>query len=621
MNPAGSVTYNVTINTSGLAGQISNVNSQLGNAGASGASAFAAQFAIVSTLISTGLNAAINLISSSVSDAVARFDTLNNAPKVLENLGFSAQDSSAAIKTLAAGVTGLPTSLSDAATALERIAGATGDSASKATDLTLAFNNMALASGNGPGAASSALTQFTQALGRGKVQIGDWNILSSIMPAQLTQIAHTMLGASGTSTQLGSDLADGTISMSAFSDQIIALNAKGGPGFASFATQAKDATGGVGTGITNMKLAVVKGIADILAAIGSANITNTLKDIGSAFQSSLKDIADVINFVEAHKGVFGTLAVGITAAVTAIILYNAYVVISTAVTTAYSLATIFLVSMQAAQAGGMGILSAAWAALNVVMDANPIGIVIVAVVALTAALIYFFTQTALGKQIVQDVTNFITTQWNQVTKEFVDSWNNIVTVWNAVSGFFSNIWNDIVNIFSGVSNWFNNTFSQAWNDIKGIFGAVGSWFSNNVVNPIVNAFSGIGSRIASFFSGLWDSVGADLKSIINSVLHLPLIIPKISVGGVSVGGQTLIPRLATGGIVDSPTTALIGEAGPEAVIPLSQNSQWMNELASKINGSNAQTIIVQIGNDTVARKVVDVINDRSRISGQNMIKV
>jgi hypothetical protein len=47
----------------------------------------------------------------------------------------------------------------------------------------------------------------------------------------------------------------------------------------------------------------------------------------------------------------------------------------------------------------------------------------------------------------------------------------------------------------------------------------------------------------------------------------------------------LIPKLAKGGIIDRATLAMIGEQGKEAVVPLENNTGWIDELARKINGA------------------------------------
>ena len=43
-----------------------------------------------------------------------------------------------------------------------------------------------------------------------------------------------------------------------------------------------------------------------------------------------------------------------------------------------------------------------------------------------------------------------------------------------------------------------------------------------------------------------------------------------------------MPALAAGGIVSTPTLAMIGEAGKEAVVPLENNSEWLDKLANKL---------------------------------------
>jgi hypothetical protein len=80
--------------------------------------------------------------------------------------------------------------------------------------------------------------------------------------------------------------------------------------------------------------------------------------------------------------------------------------------------------------------------------------------------------------------------------------------------------------------------------------------------------SGVGN-VGGFVADL----GSAIRNGVNGLLHLPIHIPVIDthIPGVGkVGGETLIPALAKGGIVTSPTLAMVGEAGPEAVIPLNR---------------------------------------------------
>jgi hypothetical protein len=85
---------------------------------------------------------------------------------------------------------------------------------------------------------------------------------------------------------------------------------------------------------------------------------------------------------------------------------------------------------------------------------------------------------------------------------------------------------------------------------------------------------------------MWDGIKNAFRSAINWIigawngLQFSIHIPKVHIKGtnVDVGGGELgfgvpsIPMLANGGIVNSPTLALIGEAGPEAIVPLNRGS-------------------------------------------------
>ena len=85
-----------------------------------------------------------------------------------------------------------------------------------------------------------------------------------------------------------------------------------------------------------------------------------------------------------------------------------------------------------------------------------------------------------------------------------------------------------------------------------------------------------------------------------------------------------IPMLAKGGIVTAPTLAMIGERGPEAVLPLERNTEWITELANQLAAfisTGDITVVVQVGDDTLTEKVISNINRRSRISGTTVITV
>jgi hypothetical protein len=89
-------------------------------------------------------------------------------------------------------------------------------------------------------------------------------------------------------------------------------------------------------------------------------------------------------------------------------------------------------------------------------------------------------------------------------------------------------------------------------------------------------------------------------------------IPEINVGPIHVGGGVidpfnigLIPHLAEGGIITRPTLALMGEAGPEAVVPLNQTG---------VGGTHFHSHIEVKGEEPFIRNEEDLIRVQQRVA-------
>ena len=184
----------------------------------------------------------------------------------------------------------------------------------------------------------------------------------------------------------------------------------------------------------------------------------------------------------------------------------------------------------------------------------------------------------------QPISEFATAAWNTITAlwgQFVDWFSQVMSpvtdvaseCWNAICDFASEAWDTISGIWSVVAGWFDSTvvqpvrssfdngtsfisqcFQTAYNTIVGIFGGLASWFESNVVAPIKSAFAKITS-IGASITGLSVSAEGDGGR-------------PSATGGV-FGGR--VPALANGGQVKNGTHAIIGEAGPETVLPLRKN--------------------------------------------------
>ena len=227
-------------------------------------------------------------IAQNMDKAVERLDTLNNFPKGMSNLGIGTDIASQSVNKLSEDLKGLPTSLSDAVSAVQRLT-AVNNNLEYSTDAFLALNNAILAGGATAQIQSSAIEQLSQAYAKGKPDMMEWRTIMQAMPAQLSQVAKAM---GTTSTALGEGLRDGSISMNDFMNTIMRLNNEGLNGFQSFSDQARNSTGGVATAMTNLKISIQRGIAEIMNAIGQTNISGFINGIASA-------IGTVANYVAA----------------------------------------------------------------------------------------------------------------------------------------------------------------------------------------------------------------------------------------------------------------------------------------------------------------------------------
>lgn len=119
----------------------------------------------------------------------------------------------------------------------------------------------------------------------------------------------------------------------------------------------------------------------------------------------------------------------------------------------------------------------------------------------------------------------------------------------------------------------------------------------NMVNRVIN---GINSLISGF-----NSIGFDLPDFLGGGSWHPSIptIPTVN-----------LPRLANGGVTTGRTLAEIGEAGREAVLPLENNTGWMDDLASKLASkmpdySGAKTVVLAVDGKEFARINLPYLQD------------
>ena len=237
--------------------------------------------------------AGMGLITSQIGAAVSRADTLHNFPKIMSNLGYSAQDAAKSVKTMSDRLIGLPTSLDQMTGMAQKLAPLTGD-LQKATDVSLALNDALLAGGKSTQLQSNAMEQYSQMLSVGRVDMMAWRSMVDAMPGQMDQLSKSLLGANANQMDLYNAMKSGKVTFSQFNDAVMQLDKQGVNGFASFSQQAKDATNGLSTQWTNLKTAIGRGLGGLVDAIGYTRITGALSGITSAVNTAFNGINNTV---------------------------------------------------------------------------------------------------------------------------------------------------------------------------------------------------------------------------------------------------------------------------------------------------------------------------------------
>lgn len=167
-----------------------------------------------------------------------------------------------------------------------------------------------------------------------------------------------------------------------------------------------------------------------------------------------------------------------------------------------------------------GIATAAQWALNAAMSANPIALVVIAVAALVAGLIWFFTQTELGQEIWANFTQFLGEAWANVSAWFMAVGEGIAVWWNGlwqgISDWFTAVWNGIVAFITmyvatmiAIYTMLGATISAWWN---GLWSGIASFFQG-VWDGVVNAVTSGVDNVVSFITGIPDRVMAVLGGL------------------------------------------------------------------------------------------------------------
>ncbi|CJL50632.1 phage tail protein [Streptococcus pneumoniae] len=296
-----------------------------------------------------------------------------------------------------------------------------------------------------------------------------------------------------------------------------------------------------------------------------------------------------------------------------------------------------------------GVATAATWAFNAALAVltSPITWIIAAIAALIAIGVLLYqnwdTVVEFAKTAWQGLCDFISGICRAIGEFFSGLWTKLQEIFEPIGQWFGERWADVTSVLANVSSWFGNMFTSAYNAVKNAFSSIGGFFSgvwSTVQSIFVNAGQKVGSAVGGAFKSAVNAVLGTIENVvngfigmINGVLGVVRNLPGLGwVGSVST---VSLPRLARGGIVDSPTIAMIGEAGKEAVVPL-ENTGFIQTLGRVVSSAvvNAMAgispqggfssdgdIVIQIAGHEFGRVAIQEINKEHERAGQTLLKI
>ena len=230
----------------------------------------------------------------------------------------------------------------------------------------------------------------------------------------------------------------------------------------------------------------------------------------------------------------------------------------------------------------VGTLGPALAALGGIFTAltGPVGIVIAIIAALIAIGVLLYKNWDTIKAKALEVKNWVVTQWNALKA-------SVTAIFNNIKATASAIWNGIKSAVTTAANTIKSTVSNAFSSLKGNVSATWNAIKTAITHPIQTAV------------GLVSAAISKIKSIINGAhFKLPHIkLPHFKISGKLSLTPPSVPHVSvswykTGGIFDNPSLIGVGEAGPEAVVPLDKLWNKLDAIAEASGQSEGVTINV-----------------------------
>lgn len=221
---------------------------------------------------------------------------------------------------------------------------------------------------------------------------------------------------------------------------------------------------------------------------------------------------------------------------------------------------------------------------------------------------------------------------SNVINKIKETWSNI---WGKIKDTASKVWDGIKSAITGTINGIKTGISNTLNAIKSVWDKIWGGLKTTVTNifdAIWGAIKGVINSILGGIEGMANGVIGGINTVIGALNNLSFDVPDWVpvLGGKTFGfnitelSKVSLPRLANGGITTGATLAEIGEAGREAVLPLENNTGWMDELAGKLASrmptyNTPTTLVMEVDGKAFAKCELPYFNAESQRIGVRLV--
>lgn len=178
----------------------------------------------------------------------------------------------------------------------------------------------------------------------------------------------------------------------------------------------------------------------------------------------------------------------------------------------------------------VGALTAALLVLNIVMNANPVSLIIIGIAAVIAGIVLLIqnfdsvTKWLAGiglwiyNNVISPIGQFFSGLWTSVSQWATETWDSIVAIWEAVAAWFTdNVITPVSQAFSLFWLTVSSLFSTLWGWVKGTWEGAKKWFNDNVITPIASAFTNFWNGISSAAKSTWDAIVGWIQGAIDKI--------------------------------------------------------------------------------------------------------